>query len=279
MNSEFSAIILASGNATRLQEKNQPRKIKSLQKVGVKEVLFHILEKILQTNPKNIFITINKYYTKEHLDRIHNFVLYKFKKNFPGLYFVFQKKIIGTAAGAKLVFDKYFHLLNEKILVFHGDTPFVSKLSIQKSIATLDEHFGSINRIICPNKKTKNAKILLDQSGFVSKLIEFKEYKNNENIKQIKNHGGGIFACRKQYLKFLLENCKKHPILKEFSIFSLVNESFEYYGKHFFSIETQEIEFCGVDDRKLLKKANKIWNEMQKLSMNKSHLPNEKLIT
>lgn len=74
-----------------------------------------------------------------------------------------------------------------------------------------------------------------------------------------------FLLAKKEYLKFLLNNMKKEPISKEFNIFNFVNESLKY-NMAFYSFKVPKIEFFGVDNKKLFKKANKIYLEKFKLN-------------
>lgn len=97
--------------------------------------------------------------------------------------------------------QEFLSFFDKKILIFHGDSPFISENSITQSIFTLNKHFGTINSTISNEKNAKHAKIFFNKHGFISKLVQFKEYQYNGNLKKITDCGGGIFACKKRIFK------------------------------------------------------------------------------
>ena len=149
----MKAIILASGVGSRLLPftKDKP---KSLIKINSKTIIEHQLDKLLDTNIKEVVIT-----TGPFRDAIEKIVEEKYK-NF-NFSFVYNPEYDSTNYIYSLWLTK--NLIDDDIVLFHGDLLFTKKLF--KNIIKRDKNMVLVNKKIKPPKKDfkaliKNEKIL-----------------------------------------------------------------------------------------------------------------------
>ena len=214
----YDAIILGSGNATRLQKTDQPIKLKSFQIIDNKQVILHILDNILKTNVNNIYIVYNKYYTNYHFELITKYI-----NNRKIIYFIKQNEILGTGHAAKLVYKKYQNILLDKIIIFYGDLPFLTNSNIENSLEKINNknYCGSIN-IYDDMRNFQHGKIIFDEKNIIKSIIKYKSYVGKKTLEELTKCGGGLFIIKKQILLILLNNMKLNLDSNEYSLFSLI---------------------------------------------------------
>ena len=253
----YDAIILGSGNATRLQKSNEPIKLKSFQEIDDKSVILHIIDNILNTEVNNIYIVHNVHYSEYHFNLIKNHI-----NNRKKLYFILQEEINGTGYAVKLVHDKFYDILLEKIIVFYGDLPFINCINIKKSLKKLNNlnYCGVINTYDNDCENSQHGKIIFDENNIIKSVIEYKSYKNSKKIAKLKKCGGGLFIIKKKILSILLKKIKINIDSGECSIFSIIEIA--YHLKYYFTYhKIHHSEAIGVDDEIKLKRAKEIYKK------------------
>jgi bifunctional N-acetylglucosamine-1-phosphate-uridyltransferase/glucosamine-1-phosphate-acetyltransferase GlmU-like protein len=258
----YDAIILVGGNATRLQKPGQPFRIKSFQIIDNKPVILHILDNILKTEVKNIYIVYNKHYANYHFELITKHI-----NNRKIIYFIKQNEILGTLHAVKLVYKKYQNILLDKIIIFYGDLPFLTNSNIENSLEKMNNknYCGAIN-IYDDIKNSQHAKIIFDENNEMKSVIEYKSYKGKKELEKLTKCGGGLFAIKKQMLSVLLNNMKLNLNLNEYSLFGLIEIAYNL-GYYFTSHEINSEEVIGVDDDEKLKMARAIYDEKIKFKV------------
>ncbi len=251
-----TAIILAAGKSSRMGGGMQ----KAFYEIGGEKLIIHLLDKICDAKFDNIFIVINREYEDWQLQYIENFLAIK---NFI-CHFVYQDEQLGTghAILTCINHDDYKAASHDDVVVFYGDSPLIeihSIINLKKQIIT--EKAGIICGFYCEKENQYGRIFLCGNLGrFVEKIIEYKDYKDSEEIKKNKLCNSGILAI------------KNHLLVEKIKLISNTNKAGEYYlfdiinfvDEKFSLFEIDETEALGVNNFYELAAAESTWQERQR---------------
>jgi bifunctional UDP-N-acetylglucosamine pyrophosphorylase/glucosamine-1-phosphate N-acetyltransferase len=210
--------------------------------------------KILQ--PKNITIVVS-----EEMKNFQEKILQSHRD--AQISFVLQKQRNGTAHAVLTALEDLPNL-GEKLLILCGDAPLISHLSLQKMLEKLNEFSLCILGF---EDETPNAygRLVIDGSGHLEKIVEFKEATNEEQKIALCN--SGVVAVESAKIKNLLLEVKNENAANEFYLTDIVAIAREMGLKRGF-LKTQIDEVLGVNSRAELAKVETIkQNQIRKKMM------------
>ena len=252
MSESLSIVILAAGKGTRMKS-DLP---KVLHKVANREMLNLVIDEAKILQPKNITIVVSEEMKdfqekilQSHLDAQISFIL--------------QKQRNGTAHAVSTALENLIDL-GEKLLILYGDTPLISYISLQKMLKKLDEFSLCILGF---EDKEPNAygRLVIDESGNLEKIIEFKDATSEEQKIVLCN--SGVIAVDGAKIKNLLAKVKNENAAGEFYLTDIVAIAGELGLKRGF-LKTQIDEVLGVNSRAELAKVEEIkQNQIRKKMM------------
>ncbi len=242
----LSIIVLAAGKGSRMASS----KPKVLHEVGNYPMLFHILDTV--SSFKNSFVNI--VISHSFLD-YKDLIISKYNK----VTFSIQSQQKGTADAVKSSLTNIKKNPTDYTIVLCGDTPLISKKTIEKSLNKLVKN----NLDLCvismkpENKKNSYGKLKFKENKLIG-IIEQSEIKKQDH-KDICNSGIMIFKTKRliENLKLVNNNNKK----KEYFLTDLV----DIFYKQNFSIDHYVCNFnetLGVNNLIDLSRVN---NEFQKI--------------
>ena len=252
MSENLSIIILAAGKGTRMKS-DLP---KVLHKVANREMLNLVIDEAKTLQPKNITIVVSEEMKdfqekilQSHLDAQISFIL--------------QKHRNGTAHAVSIALENLIDL-GEKLLILYGDTPLISCISLQKMLKKLDE-FSLYILVFEDKEPNAYGRLVIDESGNLEKIIEFKDATSEEQKIVLCN--SGVIAVDGAKIKNLLTKVKNENAAGEFYLTDIVEIAGELGLKRGF-LKTQIDEVLGVNSRAELAKVEEIkQNQIRKKMM------------
>ena len=251
-----TAIILAAGKSSRMGSGNQ----KSFYEIGGEKLIVHLLNSIIHCDFQNIFIVINRDYESWQLEYIKDFL---FKKN-KDFFFVYQDEQLGTGhAVLECIRSKeYKNTMHENIIIIYADTPLIKSESIKALQNNIqNEKVG----IICGfeyNEKNQYGRIILNNQNKIEKIVEYKDYKNNNDIQSISLCNSGIIAIKNNTLEKFLPLITNHNEAKEYYLFDIMKFLAEDAKFSFFEIEKNDA--IGINTFEELSQAEQIYQNRQR---------------
>ncbi len=245
----LSIIVLAAGKGSRMLSS----KPKVLHEVGNYPILFHILDTVSSIKNNSINMVISK-----SLSEYKDLIISKYNK----ITFSIQNKQNGTADAVKCSFNEK-NINSETTLVLCGDTPMISKKTLEDSLNKFYRNKLDLCVIsMKPDNQINSYGKLKFQNKKLIEIIEQSEISKNDGF-NICNSGIMIFKTKRliENLRFISNKNRK----KEFFLTDLVKI---FHNKNLlidhFSCKFQET--LGVNSMSDLAIVN---NEFQK---NKRHL-------
>jgi len=230
-------IILAAGKGKRLlSEKFQLPK--ALRELNGKPILSYVLDNISFIDTKDIVIVVG-FMGEKVIEKIGEKYTY-----------VWQREQIGTGHAVMMAKD-YFD--NEQNLMLMGDMPFIKGKTIKDFINFHMQNKNDLSILTVEGRESSSfGRIVRNENGFIEKIIEVKDAKDNE--KKITELNTGIMVCNKKVLS-LLENLKTDNAQKEYYLTDIVKlakdeklkiDGFKVYDEvEFFGINTlEDLEFA-----------------------------------
>ncbi len=238
-------LVLAAGKGTRMKSK----KPKVLQKIFNTPMLKLLIDEILNNQQELAIIT------EEKSDELRGIFKEQRKINF-----ITQKDRLGTAHAVKIALTALNSKLSGKILlVLYGDTPFISKNTINKLAGQIEN--GSDVAVAAFEKDSENqyGKLIINKDK-LEKIVEFNDASERE--KKIKLCNSGIIAINFTALH-LIDKISNNNKKKEYYLTDLINLASENkYQVTYSIIDEQEVQ--GINDKTDLANANKYYFEKQR---------------
>jgi len=204
MGKKISAIILGAGKAKRLGF-NFP---KVIVEVGGQPLVFYLLDTLfsLKNLIKQIIFVVG--FRKELVKEV-------VRKRYPGVEFVEQKVLNGTAKAAEIGLEKckYSH-----VLILCGDTPLVEKktlLNLLKLHFKKDADCSFITTSV--SSESDLGRVVRDKNNKVIKIIEKINLK-----KEINEANSGIYCFKKDILEKQLKRVKMDKRKREYFLTQLI---------------------------------------------------------
>ena len=251
-----TAIILAAGKSSRMGSQNQ----KSFYEIGGEKLIIHLLSSITECDFQNIFIVINDNYENWQLEYIKNFLS---KKN-SACFFIYQNMQHGTGHAALecIKSAKYRNTSHDNVIIFYADTPLITSQSIQKLQNHMrNEETGIICGFEC-KEKNQYGRIILNDGNKIEKIIEYKDYQNNDEIQKISLCNSGIIAIQHNILENSLPLIENKNEANEYYLFDIMHFIDNNQKFSFFKINNDEA--IGINTFEELSQAEQIYQNRQR---------------
>ncbi|MHA1539685.1 MAG: bifunctional UDP-N-acetylglucosamine diphosphorylase/glucosamine-1-phosphate N-acetyltransferase GlmU [Alphaproteobacteria bacterium] len=145
------------------------------------------------------------------------------------------------------------------LLVLYGDTPFVSAETLQKMIATATTKKASIVVLgFTPTDPAQYGRLIVDASGNLKKIVEFREATDAEKAVTFCN--SGVMLFRAEEAADLLNAVDNKNAKGEYYLTDTVEIAKSRGGKAF-TVAADESELLGVNNRKDLALAENVVQE------------------
>ncbi|MEI7640228.1 MAG: bifunctional UDP-N-acetylglucosamine diphosphorylase/glucosamine-1-phosphate N-acetyltransferase GlmU [bacterium] len=247
MNENFSAIILAAGEGSRMMSS----KSKLLHEVQGKPVIQHVMEACHKAKVDHIIMVVGKNY---------RLIKALIKKEFDGklkVHYVLQQERLGTGHAISVAL-KSNEPLRENVLIMSGDVPFLTAKTIDGLKKTFTKK--KVDGIIGVSKVKKPfgyGRIIKDKSGFVIKIVEEKDAGREEKV--IKEVNGGIYIFRRKDLEDFIPRIPLNKKKKEYYLTDIVKKMSKN-GRKLLPRRISFNEVLGINTRVELTSAGKMKN-------------------
>lgn len=222
-------IVLAAGSGTRMKS-NSP---KVLQKVAGAPLLWHVIKSTLEIKPSRTILVIRPQ-SEAIIDTISDFGICP--------ECVIQEQPLGTGhavLAAKNALKNY----DGRVIILYGDTPFIRPETLKKLANSPFEADLTVLGFIASNPNTYG-RLMIDDNGYVSRIIEFKDA-NPEELK-ISICNSGVIAVNSKTLFRLLEKVSPNKKTGEYYLTDIV-EIAQSSGLKTQMLECDETETLGVN--------------------------------
>lgn len=194
----LAVVILAAGMGKRLGGRHQ----KTVIEIFGKPILKYLLDTVKKINPSKIIVVVG-FKKEEVLAQLEG----------EKVEYVEQKKLRGTG-DAVLTTEKLLKDFEGNILVLNGDTPFLSKETIENLIS-IHKKNGSICTFltsILENPKGYG-RVIRDKNGEVLRIVE--EVNADEEEKKIREVNAGVYIFNSNHLFPALKKIKPDTVKNE----------------------------------------------------------------
>lgn len=249
----FKTIILAAGEGTRMKSK----KPKVLHELFHKPMIYHVIKAAQSCNTEALCVVVGHKadQVKQAIEKIEN------------ISFALQEQQLGT--GHAVMQAGEFIEEDKNILILYGDTPLITKESLQQ---LLDFHKKEQNSVSIVSAIVENpagyGHIIRDKNGNFVKNIEHKDA--SEEQKQIKEINTGIYCFQGAALKKALSELKNDNVQGEYYLPDTLEIILQHGGKVNALVTEDVTAFFGINSRVQLAEATAI---MQK-RINQKHMEN-----
>jgi len=240
MNKNIACVILAAGKGERMKSATP----KVLHNICGRPMLGYVLDLVKELKIKTC-VTVLGYKNEE----VKKYLGSSTKT-------VLQKKLVGTGDAVKEA-EKALRGFKGTVLVLYGDTPLLTKETIEKLLKRHEESFADATLLTVQMAKPDGyGRILRDKYSMVCGIIEDKDA--NEVQKDIKEINSGIICFNNQKLVSVLKELRPNNRKKEYYLTDVISI---FYKKDYL-VENLKItdinEAMGINSRVELAKANSI---------------------
>ncbi len=245
---KVGSIVLCAGASSRMKSE----KSKMLQTLSGKPLCYFSINNALSLSDYQPIVVIG-HQGQEVQNELTNF----FGKN---IDFATQKVLDGTASAVKTGLSK---LANdcESVLVIYGDTPLLTKNSLERLINLQKRSHVPIAMLSTTTDTPSGyGRIIRNQQEQVTHIIEEKDASLSQ--KEVKEINPGIYVFDAKFLKETIVNLNNNNASKEYYLTDII-KSYVSSGSGFGPIETLDVpyeEVLGVNDYVQLSLASKIMN-------------------
>lgn len=239
----FHIAILAGGIGKRMKSK----KVKVLHELMGKSMITWVIDLAKSISPKSIILVYGK--KGEEL-----------KDKFPGIKYAFQEEPNGTGAAAgvalKEIKDK-----EGNIIILSGDTPLLSKESLEKLINYHEKNALNVTIMtFCPENPTGYGRIIRKED----KIIEIVEERDaNPTQKKINEVNGGVYVFSIKHLRDSLKKITPENAQGEYYLTDAIAVIRNAGGKIGGLKTKKPMELKGVNTREDLSELNNFLREKQ----------------
>lgn len=243
-----SIVIMAGGLGKRMNSELP----KVLHKVGSYPMLVHVIKTSLEMKANKIVVIVgkfkniieeevSKYFSNNELQRIS---------------YVIQPEALGTGHAIQCANDNIKNL-NDNIIILSGDTPLISKKSLEKMIEK-----SNLYKCILMVRNTENNKGLgrvLLNNGVFEKIIEEKDA--NEEEKKITLVNCGIYMIHTELIYKYIFDLANNNNQKEYyltDLIGIIKNNNHNVSLHELATENTH-ELMGVNNPKELEEINNIY--------------------
>ena len=242
---EFAAIILAAGKGTRMKSSLH----KVLHPIGGRAMLDHLLDSFAQLSPARTVVVAG--HGKEQLDAA---------LKGRDITIALQEPQLGTAHAA-LQARQALAGFSGRILVCFGDCPMVKSATVQRLAAALDD--GATVSVLGfrPDDALAYGRIIADETGRVSKMVEFKDASDDERACDLCN--SGLIMAEAADMWRLLDAVGNDNAQGEYYLPDVATGAIAE-GADVRVVETDATEVAGINSRAELAAAEAQWQAEQR---------------
>ena len=236
----FKTIILAAGEGTRMKSK----KPKVLHELFHTPMISHVIKAAECCGTESLCIVVG-HKAEEVKKAISN----------DNISFVLQEQQLGTGHAVMQAMD--FLEDDKNILILYGDTPLITKESLQELLAFHEKENNSVSIVSAIVENPSGyGHIIRDEKGNFLKNIEHKDA--SEQQKQIKEINTGIYCFKGSELKKALSKLTNHNTQGEYYLPDTLEIILQSGGKVNALVTTDADAFFGVNSRVQLAEATAI---------------------
>ena len=242
----FKTIILAAGEGTRMKSK----KPKVFHELFHTPMICHVIKAAEDCNTEALCVVVGQ---KAVGDRKITFAL--------------QQQQLGTGHAVMQAMD--FIENDKNILILYGDTPLITKESLQELLAFHEKENNNVSIVSAVLENPEGyGHIIRDEKGNFLKNIEHKDASETE--RQVKEINTGIYCFKGADLKKALSQLTNDNAQGEYYLPDTLEIILQYGGKVNALVTTDASAFFGVNSRAQLAQAIAIMQER----INKKHMEN-----
>ena len=205
MANNLQVLILAAGKGTRMKS-DVPKVLHSV--IGI-TMIDHVIMKAKLLRPSKISVMINR-------DLLY------LKKKYANIHFLLQEPQLGTGHAVQ-IFQKQNKSKNTKLLILYGDNPLIDLIDLKKIKLQLRNNDLAILGFNCHDNYSYG--IIIEQSGVVDEIVEFKDA--NKKQRKITICNSGVMALGTKALN-LVNKIQNNNVKKEFYLTDIVKLSKKY---------------------------------------------------
>ena len=222
---------MAAGRGTRMKSK----KPKVLHEVHSRPMISFVIEALNEAGVQKKVVVVSP------TDKC------EIRRAFKKIDFVIQKKPLGSGNAVKET-KKYFAKFKGLILIICGDTPLISKETIQKLIEKHNRKNPSCTLLTARAKNPSGyGRIIKDHSDNIIGIVEEKDLTGNEDA--IDEINVGCYLFDKDVLFSHIDKVKINPKKKEYYLTDMI-ESLNEDKKRVLSVSCEDsLEYVGVNTR------------------------------
>ena len=247
-NPSFTAIVLAAGKGVRMKSATP----KVLHTLGGKPLISYVLEQLKSIKNIKQIIVVTGY----EAGSVEKYV----KKNFKGIEFTRQKKLLGTADAVKCAEGK---VKCENVLILCADAPLITRETILSFINSYESEKLSASLITAYiDKKNDLGRIIRDNYGAIKSICEVSDLRKHINIKiSLKEVNSGIYAFSRRTLFENLKYIKENEIKKEYFFTDIIEILYNNGIKIGSCVLNDSDEILGINSPRELPLAERIINK------------------
>lgn len=242
MNHKTYAIIIAAGNGSRMKS-SLP---KVLHRLGGQSLLGHVIDLSESIGADDMCLVLSQKLA-DALETKHNVAI--------------QHTPEGTGHAVQQAMP-WMQNKTGDVFILYGDSPFITAETLEKMRqAKAAKKSDIVILAMRPEDPKRYGRILLDEHGFVSRIVEYKDASDTE--KQINLCNSGVMLCCIEALPKLLSKIKNDNAKKEYYLTDIV-EINRQTGGSTACVEAPEAELMGVDSKADLAKAEHLFQETRR---------------
>ena len=230
--SNFSAVILAAGQGTRMRSDTH----KVLHPIAGKAMLLHLLETVEAMGADRRVVVVGK--GREQLEAA---------LEGHGVETALQAEQKGTAHAVQVA-EAALSGFDGPVLVLYGDTPFVTRETLQRMLDRLSaaDSPGVVVLASSPDDGKAYGRVILGEGDHIAKMVEFKDA--NEAERAVRLCNSGMMAVASADLFRWLEKVGNANAAGEYYLPDIVMVA-NAEGRHAVVIEGEAFETAGVNSR------------------------------
>ena len=245
MTPNFSAIILAAGEGTRMKSANP----KILHKIGGRSLIHHVLASLEPLKPENITIVLAP-------------SMKELESHLTPHRVVYQDRALGTAHAVKSA-ETSTKASQGDIAILFGDTPFIETGTIKRLLARRKEQDNPALVLLGmrPTSPKGYGRYITDNDGYLLNIVE--ERDATESQRQIGLCNGGVMLVDREFLWSGLKEIQANNVKGEYYLTDLVAIAVRKNRKVAY-LEVSETEILGINDRQELANAEMVFQRKKR---------------
>ena len=245
--SEIAAIVLAAGKGTRM--KSDLHKV--LHPIAGLPMLDHVLASLSQLTPTETVVVVG-----DKAEQIEAAVEGRAKT-------VMQSPQLGTGHAVQQAESALAEFTGD-VLVLYGDVPFVKAETMRAMLERLNapDCPAAVVLGFKPVDPAHYGRVIADEAGLISKMVEFKDASEEERACDLCN--SGLLAARSKDLFALLARVSNENAQNEYYLPDIVNIAIADRQKCAVVICDDPGEVTGINSRSELAAAERLWQAVRR---------------